>query len=109
MLVIVICFSTTIYAFAQESTDNTQKAINLNNIDQEKIDQCINDILKASNVPGASIVIVNGKQTKYLSYGFSNKEQEISATRDTLYELGSMSKAYTALGIYLLEQRNQLP
>ena len=59
-------------------------------------------------MPGVSIVIVNRRQTKYLSYGFSNKEQEISATRDTLYELGSMSKAYTALGILLLEQRGQL-
>lgn len=108
ILVIVICFSSAICAFAQESTDNTEKAINLNNIDQEKIDTYINDILKASNVPGVSIVIINGKQTKYLSYGFSDKEQEISATRDTLYELGSMSKAYTALGIYLLEHRGQL-
>ena len=108
VLVCFICFPSAIYVCAQETTDNTGKEINLNNIDQEKIDNCINDILKASNVPGASIVIVNGKQTKYLSYGFSNKEQEINATRDTLYELGSMSKAFTALGILLLEQRDQL-
>jgi len=108
ILFIVVCFSSIIHVFAQESTNNTEKAINLNNINQDEIDKCINDILKASNVPGASIVIVNGKQTKYLSYGFSNKEQEIETTRDTLYELGSMSKAYTALGIFLLEQRKQL-
>ena len=108
VLVCCICFSSAIYAFAQEKTNNTKKVINLNNIDQEKLDKCINDILKASNVPGASIVIVNGKQTKYLSYGFSDKEQEIRATRDTLYELGSMSKAYTAFGILFLEHRKQL-
>ena len=47
MLVIVICFSTTIYAFAQESTDNNQKEINLNNKNQEKIDKCIKEIFKS--------------------------------------------------------------
>jgi len=48
--VIIICFSSAIHAFAQELTDNIEKAINLNNINQEKIDKCINDTWKANKI-----------------------------------------------------------
>ena len=82
---------------------NESSQINLDEIDQNRIDTLVNDTIKKSKTPGVSIVLVNGDKTKYLSYGYANKEQDISTNSDTLFEIGSMSKAFTGLGILLLE------
>jgi len=103
-LIVCCFFSNVIAAVFDENSIN----IDLDNIDQKSIDNLVEDILKKSNVPGASIVLVSGDQTKYLSYGYANKEQKTEITNNTLFELGSMSKAFTGLGILLLEDQGKL-
>ena len=93
--------------FTAESQDDFVK-IDLNEIDRNKIDELVNDILQKSKVPGASVVLISGDQTKYLSYGHTDKEQEKDVTPEALYELSSMSKAFTGLGILLLEDEGKL-
>lgn len=90
------------------ASDSNKSYIDLNSIDQTKVDQLIEKILHKTKVPGASVVLLSGEQTKYLSYGYADKENNVLANETTLYELGSMSKAFTALGILLLEEENQL-
>jgi len=92
---------------AMNSFDEASQ-IDLKNIDQSRIDDLVNNILKKSKTPGASIVIVNSDQTKYLSYGYANKEKNINIDPYTLFELGSMSKAFTGLGILILESEGKL-
>lgn len=79
-----------------------------NEIDKNQIDNLVNGILKKLKVPGVSVVLIDGDQTKYLSYDYANKEQETDVTPDILFELGSMSKAFTGLGILLLEDEGKL-
>ncbi len=107
LITCLICFCVYTNATATDLDEN-QISIDLENIDQESIDNMVNNILKKSAVPGASIVLVNGEQTKYLSYGYANKEEKIKPTSKTLFELGSMSKAFTGLGILLLEDQGKL-
>ena len=82
--------------------------VDLNRIDQQKIDDLVNKILKKTKVPGASIALINKEQTKYLSYGYANKEQKIDVVPESLFEIASMSKAFTGLAILLLEDEGKL-
>ncbi len=104
-VIIMAIFCINAYAIDLNVKSNT---VDLDKIDQTIIDNFVNETLKKSKVPGASIVIVNGDQTKYLSYGYSNTGYKIEITRNTLFELGSMSKAFTGLGILLLEDEGKL-
>lgn len=74
----------------------------------EKVDEIVKMTMKKSKVPGLSLAIVKGDSIKYLNYGYADKESHSKVTENTLFELGSMSKAYTGLAILLLEQEGKL-
>lgn len=103
VMIIIVFFFNMSNVFAVKEKD-----INLANIDYEQIDGLVNEIMNKSKIPGLSISLVNEKQTKYLSYGYIDLKGEEKTTQYTLYELGSMSKAFTALGILLLEKQGKI-
>lgn len=72
------------------------------------IKKILNEECKKSGVPGLSVSIVNNEKTEYFSSGYANKDKEIRTDKSTLYELASLSKSYTALGIFILEQKGYL-
>lgn len=92
----------------QVFAEDNSKKIDLSNIDQSKIDTLVNNIISKSKIPGASIVLINKDQTKYLTYGYANKKQNKKMAQDTLVEIGSMSKAFTGLGLLLLEDQGKI-
>ncbi len=55
-----------------------------------------------------SVAIVRGGKTHYVSAGYADREGEIRADEATLYELASVSKAFTAAGILLLAEQGHL-
>ena len=89
-----------------EQDDTT--VINLMEADYNKIDQHVRKLMKKTNAPSVSIAIVSDNQTKLLTYGYADKEEKILADENTLYELGSNSKAFTGLGILLLAEQGKL-
>jgi len=88
--------------------NNRYNQINLMDIDQNRINSLIGNIMRRSNVPGISIAIVNGDQTEFLSHGYSCTDHGILVTQHTLFELGSLSKAFTGLAILLLEDEGKI-
>ena len=74
----------------------------------DEVNDMIIDVLHKSKVPGASVVIVDQDSTKYLNYGYVDESMQEAITEDTLFELGSLSKSYTALGILWLEKEGLL-
>lgn len=48
---------------------------------------------------GVSVVLINGDQTEYLNLGFSNKKTKQKINANTLFEIGSISKTFTALAL----------
>ncbi len=61
--------------------------------------------MKDGKIPGVSVVIVEGDKTVYSKgFGYSDIKSEKPVTSETLFELGSASKAFTALGILRLEK-----
>jgi beta-lactamase class C len=66
----------------------------------QSIETIVNDavqpVLKAEGIPGMAVAItVNGKK-HYFNYGVASKETGRPVANDTLFEIGSVSKTFTA-------------
>lgn len=72
------------------------------------IQRLLDETSRKSGTPALSVSIVDGDETLYFSSGYANRERELLATENTLYELASVSKAFTGLGILLLEEQGLL-
>lgn len=86
----------------------TQSSAAISPEKSHQIQSFLDEAAAVSGVPGLSVAIVNGDETFYFSSGYANREQEVPATENTLYELASVSKAFTATGILLLEEQGHL-
>src|SRR5688572_4920798 len=65
-------------------------------VDTAAIDKLVEDALKAWQVPGAAIAIVRGDEVVYLKgYGVREVGGKEPVTPDTLFAIGSTSKAFT--------------
>src|SRR5204863_9376131 len=75
----------------------------------DKIDDYITGQIKRLHVPGASHAIVrDGNITKAQGYGFANLELRSPATKETVYEIGSTSKQFTATAIMMLVEEGKV-
>lgn len=62
-----------------------------------------------THTPGVSIVVVkDGKTVFKKSYGSANLEHGIANTPETVFQIASVSKQFTAFAIYLLEKQGKL-
>jgi CubicO group peptidase (beta-lactamase class C family) len=76
---------------------------------KKAIEEYIGKQMKIGKIPGMAVVIVKGDQTVYSrGFGYANLKTKQQVTTQTLFELGSTSKAFTALGILILEKKGLL-
>ncbi len=60
-------------------------------------------LLKKYNIPGASIAIIENGELRWLgTFGYADIEEKIDIDEDTVYQVASISKSITALGIMKL-------
>lgn len=59
-------------------------------------------------IRGVVLVSKDGKTIFSKSYGLASIEYNIPNTNNTLFNIGSISKQFTAMGIVLLEEQNKL-
>ncbi|MEQ9404348.1 MAG: cyclic peptide export ABC transporter [Cyclobacteriaceae bacterium] len=64
--------------------------------------------MKKGDMPGLSLVIIHEESQVIKSYGYSDIGQKKLVTPQTLFELGSCSKAFTALAVMHLEQEGKI-
>ena len=74
----------------------------------EAIQSLLDDACHISGVPGMSVSIIRGDYVFFFSSGCADKGKELPTDETTLYELASVSKAFTGAGILLLEELGQL-
>lgn len=73
-----------------------------------KIDSLLSEKFPPS-APGASFLIsVHGKITYKKAFGLSNLELETTMTPENVFEIGSMTKQFTAISILMLSEQGKL-
>lgn len=73
------------------------------------VDAYVEQVMKKRHIPGVSIAVVkDGKTVMSKGYGLANVELEVPATRDTVYQLASVTKTFTATAVMLLVRDGKL-
>ena len=73
------------------------------------VDDYIKGEMSQRQIPGVVLTIIhNGQAVKTAAYGFANLELKVPASPETVFEIGSLTKQFTAAGILLLAQEGKL-
>ncbi|PYI86368.1 MAG: serine hydrolase [Verrucomicrobia bacterium] len=75
----------------------------------DQVDDYIREEMKKQHIPGLSFAVVNdGKLVKSGGYGVANVELNAPAKPETVYQLQSITKSFTATGIMLLVEEDKV-
>lgn len=89
---------------ANSATMNETSSSSISSSKNDQINSLVKKYMKKGKIPGVSIVIVSGdKKTFMQGFGYEDVTSKSPITSDTLFELGSNSKAFTALAVLKLE------
>lgn len=95
----VFIFSAISIAYAQKSDDEAWL---------KKLDNEVPALIKEGNIPGVSIAIVKNGRSFIRTYGYADLARKNPVKENTLFELGSCSKAFTALAVIKLVRETKL-
>ena len=81
-----------------------QKTINF-----DELEATVNEELKATNTPGAAVVVIVGDQVVFAKgFGVSNVETRTPVTPDTLFRIASTTKMLTAATLVALAEQGKI-
>lgn len=60
------------------------------------VDQAIRPVIAEYDLPGVAVGMTVDGEAHYFNYGLASREQQAPVTENTLFELGSISKTFTA-------------
>lgn len=90
----LIALSASVFSFTQ-----TPGQTLLGNVDKE-----VRALMHEGKIPGLSLVIINGNQQVIKTYGHADISTNKPVTPNTLFQIGSCTKAFTALAVMQLVQ-----
>jgi len=74
-----------------------------------RVDEVIRQVMEKKTIPGLSLAVVRGGQlVMAIGYGMANLEWQAPATAETVWQIQSMTKSFTATGIMLLVEDGKL-
>ncbi len=75
----------------------------------DSLDTFITGQMKQRKIPGVSIAVLrDGKVVRESGYGFADLESQTPATKDSVYEIGSISKQFAAEAVMLLVEDGKI-
>jgi CubicO group peptidase (beta-lactamase class C family) len=76
--------------------------------DAESLSELLADSARRHRVPGAAVAVARDGDLLEASYGVLNKATGVEVTSDSLFQIGSVTKVYTATVIMRLVEQGQL-
>lgn len=73
-----------------------------------EIKEVVRAMMKEGNIPGLSLVIIKDQEQIIENFGYADIQKRTAVNERTLFEIGSCSKAFTALAIAILEQQGKI-
>jgi len=78
-------------------------------ITAEAVDGIVKPLMDKAKIPGLSVAVSTGEGNVIArAYGFANLEHKVPATPDSVFEIGSLTKTFTALAVLLLQEEGKL-
>ncbi|HEX8247704.1 MAG TPA: serine hydrolase domain-containing protein [Pyrinomonadaceae bacterium] len=75
----------------------------------DEVDRYVRAQLAERHIPGAAIAVIkNGRVVKTEGYGLASVEFNVPVTKETVFEIGSVSKQITAAAIMLLVEKGKI-
>lgn len=96
-LILPVLIASTPDAYAADSVLNDTE---WNSFVEEKIEK--------DAPPGLALALVSGSEVGYKNWGYANIGEQSPVTEDTVFGIGSCSKAFTALSVFLLQEEGKL-
>lgn len=73
------------------------------------MDDLFREAMEQHRIPGAALMVIkDGKEIKSAAYGLANLELNVPVTTNTVFEIGSITKQFTAACVLLLQQDGRL-
>jgi CubicO group peptidase (beta-lactamase class C family) len=73
------------------------------------IEKQFNSVLESTKAPGFAVAIVEGNKVVYAKgFGYADYENKIEADANTLYAIGSSTKAFTSALLGILREDDKL-
>ncbi len=106
LLLAILFFLTPLNVLAAETLKGKTETEKLDKATLNRLEDHIDKYMKSGKIPGLSVVVVKDDRDIYKnSFGYSDLKRKEKVTENTLFELGSNSKAFTALGILQLQEK----
>lgn len=84
-------------------------ALLLQTLRADHVDKYVKAEMEKRQIPGVGLTIIRGgKTTKSAAYGFANLELKSPVKPETVFEIGSVTKQFTAACILVLQQEGKL-
>ncbi len=63
---------------------------------RQLVDEAVKPVIEQYGIPGMAVAVTIAGEHHFFEYGLASKKPRVAVTRDTLFELGSISKTFTA-------------
>ena len=68
---------------------------------RQTVDAVVNQWMAKEGAPGAIVVVRSGGDTQFFAYGMANQARHVPVTPDSIFELASLTKLFTATSLAL--------
>ncbi|WP_280564289.1 class C beta-lactamase [Chromohalobacter sp. 48-RD10] len=75
---------------------------------REVLDPIVDSLMEAQHIPGMAVALVGPQGTMIAHYGVADRETSSALDNDTLFEIGSLSKTFTATLVSLAAVEGKL-